>query len=88
MVTLKLRTWFFAFLALVLATVLVFAWSWQALAHSWYELECCETRDCVAIPADQVKVTPDGYVTPDGQLIPFASARVSADLDYHWCKYQ
>jgi hypothetical protein len=59
-----------------------------AKAHSWYELECCDTRDCEPIPADQVKVTPEGFITPDGQLIPFASARVSADRDYHWCKYQ
>jgi hypothetical protein len=59
-----------------------------ALAHSWYELECCDTRDCEPLAPDQVKVTPDGYITPDGQLIKFGEARVSADRDYHWCKYQ
>lgn len=59
-----------------------------AKAHSWYEAECCDDRDCEPIPPDQVKVSPEGYITPDGQLIPFGSARVSADQDYHWCKYQ
>ena len=60
----------------------------EAYSHSWYELECCDTRDCEPLAPDQVKVTPDGYITPDGQLIKFGEARVSADGDYHWCKYQ
>jgi hypothetical protein len=59
-----------------------------ALAHSWYDASCCNLRDCEPIPPDQVKVTPEGYITPDGQLIRFNEARVSADRDYHWCKYQ
>jgi len=33
-----------------------------ARAHSWYEPECCDTRDCEPIPPDQVKVTPEGYI--------------------------
>jgi hypothetical protein len=49
-----------------------------ALAHSWYDRSCCDVRDCEPIPPDQVQVTPQGYITPDGQLIPFAEARVSA----------
>jgi len=77
-----------AFLTFAMAFLALSMWSDIAKAHSWYELECCDTRDCEPIPADQVKVTPEGFITPDGQLIPFASARVSADRDYHWCKYQ
>lgn len=59
-----------------------------AKAHSFYELECCDDRDCEPLAPEQVKTTPEGYVTPDGQVIPFADARISPDRDYHWCKYQ
>jgi hypothetical protein len=74
-------------LLLGFAVLLIFA-AGTARAHSWYEPECCDTRDCEPIPPDQVKVTPEGYITPDGELIKFNEARVSADKDFHWCKYQ
>jgi hypothetical protein len=74
-------------LLLGFAVLLIYASS-TARAHSWYEPECCDLRDCEPIPPDQVKVTPDGYITPDGELIKFNEARVSADKDFHWCKYQ
>jgi hypothetical protein len=77
--------------AMIILWAIVLAWLFSyhsARAHSWYELECCDTRDCEPLAPDQVKVTPEGYITPDGQLIRFGEARVSADKDFHWCKYQ
>ena len=31
-----------------------------ALAHSWYEHECCSGQDCAPVPAGVVTVTPRG----------------------------
>lgn len=67
--------------------LMVAAWS-VARAHSWYDKSCCDDRDCERLAPEKVRVTPQGYVTPDGELVPFGEARVSADGDYHWCKYQ
>ncbi len=75
-------------LGYILLVVLILSFSLTAKAHSWYDKECCDVRDCEPLSPDRVKVTPEGYVTPDGQLVPFGQARVSADKDFHWCKYQ
>lgn len=81
-----------AFIAGALLAIVLFvgalAFAGKVKAHSWYDKECCDVRDCEPLSPDRVKVTPEGYVTPDGQLVPFGQARVSADKDFHWCKYQ
>lgn len=58
----------------------------QAMAHSWYDRTCCDISDCSPLPPDAVQVTPQGYRLPNGQLVPFARARVSMDRDFHWCR--
>jgi hypothetical protein len=83
----KLHFWM-TMLAYTMLVLMIIVLASTARAHSWYEPECCDTRDCEALLPEQVKVTPEGYVTPDGELIRFDEARVSADKDFHWCKYQ
>lgn len=59
----------------------------KAMAHSFYDIECCSERDCEPLAPDQVRVTPQGYVLPNGQTVAFGQERVSPDRDYHWCRY-
>lgn len=70
-------------LAAVVALGLLVGGAW---AHSWYDRTCCDVSDCSPLPPDAVQVTPQGYRLPNGQLLPFARARVSMDRDYHWCR--
>lgn len=67
--------------------ILILAWAVsEANAHSWYDRSCCDLTDCTPLPPDAVQVTPQGYRLPNGQLVPFARARVSMDRDFHWCR--
>jgi hypothetical protein len=76
------------FFFVVLVAFLTFVlWSEVAKAHSFYEASCCNDRDCAPLPPEQVQVTPQGYVLPNGQTVPFGQERVSPDKDYHWCRY-
>ena len=37
--------------------------------------------------ATELKRNDDGWILPNGQVIPFDSARVSPDHQFHWCRY-
>lgn len=72
-------TWLMFMAALAFAT--------YVKAHSWYEPSCCSDRDCEALAPERIQITPQGYVLPNGQTVPFGQERVSPDKDYHWCRY-
>lgn len=67
-----------------------------ALAHEWYDYDCCDNRDCYQLRDGSVKVTPMGYqldyVSRDGfhvrRLINYGAAvvRTSQDQHYHACE--
>jgi hypothetical protein len=46
---------------------------------------CCGNNDCTAYTVDQVKVMPDGYHFPDGEIVPFGKAAPSVDHFYWKC---
>lgn len=69
-----------------LALCLALGASTIASAHSWYPWECCSDRDCEELKDDQVKITPQGYVLPDGVVVEASKARQSPDGHYHWCR--
>jgi hypothetical protein len=75
-------------LAGVAAALLTYFFASPAKSHDWYDKECCDVRDCKPLLPEQVKVVPEGYITPDGELIRHNETRISLDQDYHWCKYQ
>lgn len=59
-----------------------------ASGHYFYEPECCDERDCEPLAPEHVEIRQDGYlIRLTGEVIPFKDARVSADNDYHWCRY-
>ena len=70
------------FAALVLVGVAVT----KAVAHSWYDAECCSAQDCEPIAAELVHVEGGDYVLPTGDRIPMDQARRSRDRDFHWCR--
>lgn len=54
--------------------------------HSLYDPECCNKEDCEPLDDDQVKVTAEGFILPDGTLVPHGRERESRDGRYHWCR--
>lgn len=75
--------------ALIMLALSIMALGWvitSASAHSWYDRSCCDLTDCAPLAPDQVRVRPDGYHLPNGQVVPFARARMSMDRDFHWCR--
>ena len=68
-----------------------------ALAHEWYDYDCCDTRDCYPLPADAVLTElPEGawhakWISPlDGKLIEGVVApqnvRDSQNREVHGCQ--
>jgi len=69
----------------------------SAVAHEWYDYDCCDTRDCYPLPADAVLTElPEGawhakWVSPlDGKLIDGVVApqnvRDSQNREVHGCQ--
>lgn len=69
-----------------------------ALAHSWYEWECCAGNDCSPVPVEAIRAGKGGYsVTlqpgehplvkeaPVSGLVPYSETRVSQDSEFHVC---
>ena len=59
-----------------------------ALAHSFYELECCSGRDCKPVSDDEVRPTKEGWlVKTTGEIIKYNSWPVkhSPDGRFHRC---
>lgn len=48
---------------------------------------CCGRGDCTSYSVDQVKIQPDGYHFPDGDVIPFGKAAPSIDHFYWKCAW-
>ena len=48
---------------------------------------CCGKGDCLPFTVDQVKVMPDGYHFPDGEIVPFGKAAPSTDHFYWICRW-
>lgn len=46
---------------------------------------CCGKGDCTPFTVDQVKVMPDGYHFPDGDIVPFDKTAPSVDHFYYKC---
>lgn len=46
---------------------------------------CCGKGDCASFTVDQVKVMPDGYHFPDGEVAPFNKVAPSIDNLYWKC---
>ena len=46
---------------------------------------CCGNNDCQAYTVDQIKVRPDGYHFPDGEVVKFNKAAPSIDRFYWRC---
>lgn len=80
--------------------ILVMFFCWPALAHdeadNWIGVErrtnaagqiCCGRGDCTPYTVDQVKVMPDGYHFPDGEVVPFGEAAPSLDHFYWLCRW-
>jgi hypothetical protein len=67
---------------------------YKAAAHEWYPLTCCSGKDCMPVPPEAVRVTPDGYViAKTGELLPWGDRRIKFTppeqedgKGYHWCR--
>jgi len=76
----------------LLAAALALALVQVAMAHSWYDYDCCSDNDCKEIEASAVKALPDFYeVTFAGRVfqVPYNDPRIrkAKDLGYHACEY-
>lgn len=49
---------------------------------------CCGKNDCFIVPAEQVKVTPGGYLLNNGETVPYMETLPSEDQEYWRCKRQ
>lgn len=57
----------------------------QALAHSFYPVECCSGYDCAPIAMSRVEVNSAGFLIDGIHSIPFKEVRRSPDGAYHAC---
>ena len=73
-------------LLLGFAVLLIYA-TGTARSHSWYPHECCSSTDCEPLAEDQIKITSEGYVLPNGELVKHGTTRPSQDGPYHWCRH-
>ena len=73
-------------ISLALAFALIAA---PAMAHDWYEAECCNMQDCEPIPANQVTRTPEGWRMPNGYILPYGAGRKTPAQasGFHWCRW-
>lgn len=71
---------------IVAATVILFA-VMHAMAHSWYEPDCCSGDDCAPVHVSDVRITNEGYELPDGFVFKYGNRRIrpSRDGDFHVC---
>lgn len=98
MVKLKLRTWFFVFLALQLAAALVFAWTVNARAHDGFlefqrdpvnHTNCCGKDDCPVVPFDDLVPVPGGYLyKPTGEVVENRRAQFHPDGQPRVCQWK
>lgn len=66
----------------------------RAAAHEWYPSECCSGQDCIPVPFEAIRLTPDGFlIVETGDLIPYGDDRLrftpvehEDGRGYHWCR--
>lgn len=86
----------FTLTALAIILLLIAAYfnaTLPASAHSWYDMQCCSSRDCEPIPPDAVNETAAGYevnyFSKQGfavqGFVPREKARHSQDGRFHGC---
>lgn len=67
-----------------------------AVSHGWYDVDCCDTKDCAPAPEGAVIPSDKGYrvsmkspITPNwvDELIPYGSDKIrfSRDEKFHVC---
>ena len=47
---------------------------------------CCNAVDCSVVPAEQIRITPRGYILESGETIPHSNAAMSGDMQYWQCR--
>ena len=59
----------------------------RALAHSWYDYECCSDRDCFPVAVDDVVESADGSWKhlPTGTVFTKEKVKPSKDGRFHVC---
>lgn len=71
-----------------IAAAIFFLLPVEALAHSWYDKDCCDERDCRPATPEEVQVVPNGFtVRYKGMVRNFSRTefRPSQDGRYHIC---
>ena len=71
----------------VLGLVVIAARAHDAPGGWAYPFECCSGIDCRPVSSARVKATPQGYVLPTGETVPYRSPKIrpSPDGEFHWC---
>lgn len=59
-------------------------WAATAHAHSFYDLECCQDKDCRPVACSEVRRVGPGWVWKDRSFTP-AMLRFSPDGNCHVC---
>jgi len=77
--------------SILLGVALYLAATLISYAHSWYDVWCCNDRDCNVIPIEELSFTAEGIVWSNKQgseLFPYGDSRIkpSQDGDYHGCQ--
>lgn len=86
-----MRTLITIILALIVAVSLLYVVS--ANAHSWYDQQCCNMRDCEPISIEAVTETKSGWTVdyisklgfPVHGVTPYGKERDSQDGRFHAC---
>lgn len=71
----------------IVATLAVASCTGQPVfAHSWYDKDCCDIRDCEPMTEDYLPVEGGMYVLPNGERVSVDKTRPSLDGKFHWCR--
>jgi hypothetical protein len=62
-------------------------WIGQERRTNAANMLCCGAGDCKPYRMSEIKVTPEGYVLPNGDLIPFNVAAPSVDEFFWSCEW-
>lgn len=72
----------------VLAAIVAGLIAGAALAHEFYDSECCSGSDCQAAKDGEVVQSPGGWlIIPLGIVVPYDKTRTSPDGKFHYCQY-
>lgn len=76
------------YICLIIALLSFLYYVSNAPAHSWYDAECCNDKDCEPMEADYLPVENGQYLLPNGERVAINNVRPSLDGRYHWCRIQ